>query len=240
MSDKGRLSLLVKLLSAALPELSEHPGITPSAAETFALFQLIARVRDVYGVELLGPVVISMCRSASDVLSVLLLARWTGCDPGMQIVPLFETIDDLRSAPVVLEEMFSLPLYREHLATCKDEQIVMIGYSDSNKDGGYLTANWALYQGQENITRVAREYGVAMTIFHGRGGTIARGGGPANRAIRAQPVGSINGRFSINRTRRDDCGPLLEPRIGASSPRTDRPRGIDGLLACQNKVRCPL
>ena len=197
MPDKDRLALLVKLLSAPLPELSEHPGITPASAETFALFQLIARVRDVYGTELLGPVVISMCRSAADVLSVLLLARWTGCDGALQIVPLFETIDDLGSAPAVLEEMFALPLYREHLVTCKNEQIVMIGYSDSNKDGGYLTANWALYQGQESITKVAQENQITLTIFHGRGGTIARGGGPANRAIRAQPVGSINGRFRL-------------------------------------------
>jgi phosphoenolpyruvate carboxylase len=197
MPDAERYSLLIQLLSSPLPDLSEHPGITPSSAETFALFQLITRVRDVYGADLLGPVVISMCRSASDVLSVLLLARWTGCDKGLQIVPLFETIDDLKSAPSVLDEMFSLRLYREHLRTCKDEQIVMIGYSDSNKDGGYLTANWALYRGQEDIAKTAEKHNIMLTIFHGRGGTIARGGGPANRAIRAQPAGSVNGRFRL-------------------------------------------
>jgi len=197
MPDDKRLDLLVKLLSAPLPDLSDHPGITPSSAETFALFQLIARVRDVYGAELLGPIVISMCKSAADVLSVLLLARWTGCDMAMQIVPLFETIEDLQSVPSVLEELFSLPLYRKQIADCKDEQIVMIGYSDSNKDGGYLTANWALYKGQEEITKVAQKHGITLTIFHGRGGTIARGGGPANRAIRAQPDGSVNGRFRL-------------------------------------------
>jgi len=138
-----------------------------------------------------------MCRSAADVLSVLLLARWTGCDKALQIVPLFETIDDLKSAPAVLEGLFSLPIYRKQIADCKDEQIIMIGYSDSNKDGGYLTANWALYQGQEDITKVAQQHDITLTIFHGRGGTIARGGGPANRAIRAQPAGSVNGRFRL-------------------------------------------
>jgi len=197
MPDDERLPLLIELLSAPLPNLAAHPGITPSAAETFALFQLMARVRDVYGPELLGPIIISMCRSAADVLSVLLLARWTGCDQGMQIVPLFEIIEDLRFAPSVLDELFSLPLYRKHITDCKDEQVVMIGYSDSNKDGGYLTANWALYQGQEDITKVAGKHDITLTIFHGRGGTIARGGGPANRAIRAQPAGSINGRFRL-------------------------------------------
>src|SRR5574341_165781 len=175
MPDDERLSLLTKLLSDPLPDLSVHPGVTPPTAETWALFQLIARAREVYGAELLGPVIISMCRSAADVLSVLLLARWTGCDNGLQIVPLFETIEDLWAAPSIMEILFSLPIYREHLTTCGNAQMVMIGYSDSNKDGGYVTANWALYQGQESITKVAQKHTIKLTIFHGRGGTTARG-----------------------------------------------------------------
>lgn len=197
MPVEERLPLLTKLLSDPLPDLSTHPGVTPATAETWALFQLVARVRDVYGTELLGPVVISMCRSAADVLSVLLLARWTGCNEGLQIVPLFETIEDLQAVPSIMENLFTLPIYREHLTTCGDAQMVMIGYSDSNKDGGYVMANWSLYQGQESITKVAQKYKITLTIFHGRGGTTARGGGPANRAIRAQPAGSINGRFRL-------------------------------------------
>jgi phosphoenolpyruvate carboxylase len=192
-----RLSLLTQLLASDLPPLSAQPGITQAAAETWALFQLIKRVHDVYGMELLGPFVISMCKSASDVLSVLILARWMGCDEGLQIVPLFETIEDLQAAPSIFETLITLPIYREHLATCQDAQMIMIGYSDSNKDGGYVMSNWSLYKGQENITQVAQKHNIALTIFHGRGGTIARGGGPANRAIRAQPPGSINGRFRL-------------------------------------------
>ncbi len=197
MTDEEKLPLLTRLLAGPLPELAIQPGVTPATAETWSLFQLITRVRDIYGAELLGPIVISMCKSASDVLTVLLLARWSGCDNAMQIVPLFETIEDLKSAPDIFENLFTLPVYREHLATCNDAQMVMIGYSDSNKDGGYVMANWALYQGQESITEVAQKHKITLTIFHGRGGTIARGGGPANRAIRAQPVGSINGRFRL-------------------------------------------
>jgi phosphoenolpyruvate carboxylase len=197
MPDEERLALLNKMLSSSLPDLSEHPGVTSATAETWALFQLIRRVRDVYGAELLGPVVISMCRSASDMLSVLLLARWMGCDDNLQIVPLFETIEDLQAASSIFENLFTLEIYREHLAKCGNAQMVMIGYSDSNKDGGYVMANWALYQVQENITKVAQKHNVTLTIFHGRGGTIARGGGPANRAIRAQPAGSIKGRFRL-------------------------------------------
>ncbi|MEW6403907.1 MAG: phosphoenolpyruvate carboxylase, partial [Chloroflexota bacterium] len=144
-----------------------------------------------------GPFIISMAHSIADVLTVFLLAKWAGCKDIPQIAPLFESIEDLAQAPAILEYLFSLDIYREYLAAYQDEQIVMIGYSDSNKDGGYLRANWSLYQAQEEITRVAQQHNVRLTIFHGRGGTIARGGGPANSAIRAQPAGSINGRFRL-------------------------------------------
>jgi phosphoenolpyruvate carboxylase len=197
LSAPQRMDLLTRLLSSPLPELSAHPGVTAAAAETWALFQLIERVREVYGPDLLGPVIISMTHCAADVLTVLLLARWTGCDSGLQICPLFESVDDLEAAPRVLTEMFTSDIYRAHLESCHKEQMVMIGYSDSNKDGGYLMANWALYQAQETISQVAHQHNVRLTIFHGRGGTVARGGGPANRAIRAQPAGSINGRFRL-------------------------------------------
>ncbi|HMB21233.1 MAG TPA: phosphoenolpyruvate carboxylase, partial [Anaerolineales bacterium] len=196
-APEERLTLLTRLLTSELPELSTQPGVTTPTAETWALFQLIKRVRDVYGAELLGPFVISMCQSAADILSVLLLARWMGCDKGLQIVPLFETIEDLHEASAIFERLLTLHVYREHLATCNNAQMIMIGYSDSNKDGGYVMSNWALYQSQESITKVAQKHGIALTIFHGRGGTIARGGGPANRGIRAQPPGSINGRFRL-------------------------------------------
>ncbi|MFM8322416.1 MAG: phosphoenolpyruvate carboxylase [Chloroflexota bacterium] len=192
-----RLRLLAHLLDAPPPALAPHPGVTPAAAETWALFQLVARARALYGDDLFGPFIISMTRSAADVLSVLLLSRWTGCDAGLSIAPLFETVGDLQAAPHVLEQLFQLPVYRRHLESCGGQQVVMIGYSDSNKDGGYLSANWALYQAQEQIAAVCRKHGVALTLFHGRGGTVARGGGPANRAIRAQPPGTVGGRFRL-------------------------------------------
>ena len=208
-----RCALLAKLLTEPRPELAAHPGVTPAAEETWSLFQLMARVHKVYGSKLLGPFMISMCESACDVLTVLLLARWTGSDNGLQIVPLFETIEDLQAAPSILETLYSLPVYREHLATCGNQQIVMIGYSDSNKDGGYVTANWSLYQAQEQVTEVSRRFHVSLTLFHGRGGTIARGGGPANRAIRAQPPGSINGRFRLTEQGETISGRYSNPEL---------------------------
>ena len=197
LPEPKRLDLLTRMLVSPLPELAPRPGVTTDTEKTWALFHLMARARQTYGNELLGPVIISMTHSAADVLTVLLLARWTGCDVGMQICPLFESVPDLKAARQILRDLFTLPVYREHLRTCQDEQMVMIGYSDSNKDGGFLMANWALYQAQEEITRTAQQENVQLTIFHGRGGTVARGGGPANRAIRAQPAGSINGRFRV-------------------------------------------
>ena len=197
LPEPEKRALLNRLLSEPIPTLAPNPGVTVQAAETWSLFQLMARAQDIYGAELFGPFIISMTHSVSDVLTVLLVARWTGCAGGLKIAPLFETVADLEAAPGILTALFTSELYRAHLATCADEQVVMIGYSDSNKDGGYLMANWSLYQAQENIARVAREHNIRLTLFHGRGGTVARGGGPANRAIRAQPAGTMNGRFRL-------------------------------------------
>jgi phosphoenolpyruvate carboxylase len=196
-SHADRARTLLHLLTRPAPQLAQNPGITPETAETWATFRLLARARQIYGDELLGPFIISMTHGAADILTVLLLARWAGCADGLRITPLFETLDDLTNAPRILAELFTLNVYRAHLAGGGNEQTIMIGYSDSNKDGGYLAANWALYRAQENIAQVCREHGVKLTLFHGRGGSVARGGGPSNRAIRAQPPGTLDGRFRM-------------------------------------------
>jgi phosphoenolpyruvate carboxylase len=147
------------------------------------------------GREALGVYVISMTDALSDVLEVLLLMRWCGAD--LPIIPLFETLRDLEQAPDILRAMFGHPAYRAHLRSQGDHQTIMLGYSDSNKDCGYIAANWALFKAQETITSACDEAGVSFTLFHGRGGTIARGGGPAARAILAQPIGLLHGRIRI-------------------------------------------
>ena len=198
--DAHRAAVLLRLLSEKPPaaaDLAVAAVTTAASAEAWRLFRLLARMRSLYRPESLGPFIISMTRGAGDMLSVLLLGRWAGCAPAPDIVPLFETLDDLDAAPRILSELFALDAYRAHLGQCGGEQMVMIGYSDSNKDGGYLAANWALYRAQEAIARVAAEHGIALTLFHGRGGSVARGGGPAGRAIRAQPPGTVRGRFRV-------------------------------------------
>jgi phosphoenolpyruvate carboxylase len=148
--------------------------------------------------------VISKAESVSDVLEVAVLLKEAGLlAPGdepsttVDIVPLFETIDDLERAPTTLQSLLDLPVYRSVLRSRGDRQEVMIGYSDSNKDGGYLTSTWSLYKAQVGLVDVARRAGVRLRLFHGRGGTVGRGGGPAYQAILAQPVGSVDSALRI-------------------------------------------
>ncbi len=195
--DADRIEHLTSLLEEPPDNLADRPGVTRQTAETWSVFKLMHRAQEVYGKDLFGAFVISMAQCPADVLSVLLLSRWAGCQENLMIAPLFETVDDLQNAPEVLDFLFNHTHYRQHLRNNGDHQMVMIGYSDSNKDAGYLSANWNLYQAQEQIAKVCSEYGVKLTLFHGRGGTVARGGGPANRAILAQPPGTINGRFRL-------------------------------------------
>lgn len=149
-----------------------------------------------------GAVVISMTHSAEDVLWVLwlnrLLAQWRGADEStLPIAPLFETIDDLAGASDILEQLFDDPQYNRHLNARQREQMVMIGYSDSAKDGGYLAACWALYRGQESMQKLATQRSIQLTCFHGRGGALGRGGGPAARAIQALPPQTDCGRIRM-------------------------------------------
>jgi phosphoenolpyruvate carboxylase len=157
------------------------------------------------GPEAIPNYVVSMSQSVSDVLEVALLLREAGMaggdpagaagQPG--IVPLFETIEDLGRAGAVVSDLLALPRYRASVAARGDVQEVMLGYSDSNKDGGYLTANWALYRAEVDLVEACRRAGVRLRLFHGRGGTVGRGGGPSYEAILAQPAGSVRGSLRV-------------------------------------------
>jgi phosphoenolpyruvate carboxylase len=149
--------------------------------------------------------VLSMTSSAADVWDVLLLARQTGLlEPKgsrfysrLDVIPLFETLDDLEAGPRIMEELFADPLYRRILRSRNDFQEVMLGYSDSVKDGGYVAANWGLFHAQKRLAQVAEKYGVRFSLFHGKGGTIDRGGGQSHRSIQAQPFAAPGGRLRI-------------------------------------------
>jgi phosphoenolpyruvate carboxylase len=180
-------------------------ALSPEAEETLGLFRLVRQLREEIDREAFGTFVLSMTRSVADVLGAYLLAKLGGLfadTPAVEsctlpIVPLFETIDDLQRAPAIMKELLAVPLVRRSVRAQGGVQEVMIGYSDSNKDGGFLTSNWELYKAQIKLTRLGRDIGVPIAFFHGRGGSVSRGGAPTGRAIAAQPAGSIQGRMRI-------------------------------------------
>ena len=162
------------------------------------VFRTVAALRPSLGAAAFGPYIISMCRSAGDALDVLELARLGGCVDGdgrvpLDVAPLFETVADLESAADTLRSLFDDARYREHLASRGQRQMVMLGSSDSAKDGGLLASRWALQQAQVALAALGRERGVAIAFFHGRGGSASRGGGKTERAVIASPRGSVDG-----------------------------------------------
>jgi phosphoenolpyruvate carboxylase len=203
-SDAWRRWLTAEL-SRPLSRNGGAPDLPPESAETLGMFQLVRQLREEIDREAFGSFVLSMTRSVSDVLGAYLLAKHAGlfADTAgtesctLPIVPLFETIEDLQRAPAIMRELLSVPLVRRSVRAQGGVQEVMIGYSDSNKDGGFLTSNWELSKAQIKLTRLGQEAGIPIAFFHGRGGSVSRGGAPTGRAIAAQPAGSIQGRMRI-------------------------------------------
>jgi len=201
--------LLTYLISQPPHVLQQGGGLSAETNETIALFQTLARVYENYGAEPLGSFVISMAQSASDVLAVLFLAHWAGIADRLDIVPLFETMTALQSAASILQELFLNDGYAKHLQARGMKQQAMVGYSDSNKESGLVAANWALYQAKIALAELCRAHNVELLLFHGRGGSVARGGGPPSRAILAEPPGTLDGRFRMT-----EQGEVLSARYG--------------------------
>ena len=197
---------------AELPELEKiqrlqeqiHAGVnlptaeaTDETVQSAKLFRLIKTAHEKVSPQSIEAYIISMTTGVSHVLEVLLLAQQADLFGAIDIVPLFETIEDLTNAPEIMTQLFENATYRSHLQARGMQQQIMIGYSDSNKDGGFLRANWMLYTAQAALAKVCDKFDVKLTLFHGRGGSLGRGGGPTNRAILAQPPGSVRGRIRI-------------------------------------------
>lgn len=204
LDEAGRQALLTSLLS--MPELPAAPRLQGDDAEVLGVLALMARLQRSISEHVFGSYVISMTHEASHILEVLLLGRFAGLcgrdEDGntfchLRVAPLFETISDLAHIGPVMSALFDNAVYRELLAASGNLQEVMLGYSDSCKDGGILASGWQLYQAQRQISRLSRQHGVACRMFHGRGGTIGRGGGPTHDAILAQPAGSVHGQIKF-------------------------------------------
>jgi phosphoenolpyruvate carboxylase len=196
-SPADRSARLRKIL-----ERNDRPGQPDAqAARVLEVFKAIAVCRARFGNQAVGPYIISMAEGVDDVLSVLALARWAGLTGGDQVsldvAPLFETVADLERAASVLQELVDDPHYRAHLGARQMRQVVMIGYSDSNKDAGIAASRWALQRAQAALVETAERSGVDLTFFHGRGGTVSRGGGRIASAILSAPRGSVQGRLRV-------------------------------------------
>ncbi len=188
------------------PSPIDPDRLTPEAREVFETFGLLAEEFDLRGGNSIGCYIISMTHSPDDVLAVLWLWRtaWNQRQhggravPALPIVPLFETIDDLRDGAAILDQLIGVPVYKQYVSGPGNRhQMVMVGYSDSTKDGGYLTACWELHQAQQQLAATAERHHLKLTVFHGRGGALGRGGGPAARAIRSLPREAVGGRLRV-------------------------------------------
>ncbi|WP_397571482.1 phosphoenolpyruvate carboxylase [Schlesneria sp. T3-172] len=200
-----------EVLTRTMPWKEEisHDGLSPHVVETLELFRLLHAAMATFGPSCVGSHIISLTSAPSDMLSVLWLWRWAqsvGNPPGtdvanledqLAIAPLFEKIGDLRRGPETLEAILKHPVYASHVQKLGSRQIVMVGYSDSTKDGGYLAACWGLYRSQSELQRTADRYGVKLTFFHGRGGSLGRGGGPAARGIYSLPPEALDGSLRL-------------------------------------------
>ena len=196
---------IIAELARPLPATRARLELPPEAQETLGMFELASDKAKEFDREAFGCFILSMTRSVADVLGAYLLAKHAGLfldAAGVEtctlpIVPLFETIADLRAAPGIMRELLSMPVVRRSARAQGGVQEVMIGYSDSNKDGGFLSSNWELAKAQTRLTKTGSESGIPIAFFHGRGGSVSRGGVPAAQAVAAQPAGSINGRFRV-------------------------------------------
>lgn len=212
LTEPEKTQWLTQELQTRRPLISSELPFSGQTCETINTLRIVRQMQQEFGQEICQTYVISMSHDVSDLLEVLLLAKEAGLyDPstgisGIRVVPLFETVEDLKRAPDIMNRLFSLPFYRQMLAGGNSSesplltpnlQEVMLGYSDSNKDSGFLSSNWEIHKAQKALQKVAESYQVELRIFHGRGGSVGRGGGPAYKAILAQPGKSINGRIKI-------------------------------------------
>ena len=158
--------------------------------EVWSTFKMIAKLP----YECMGTYIVSMSHNVSDILAVLVLQKEAGMRSYLRVVPLFETLSELQNSHLIIESLYNIPWYLKHI---RRRQEVMIGYSDSSKDAGKFAANWSQYTAQEKLQRISNKHRVKLTLFHGRGGSVGRGGGPVYAALLSQPPGTVNGRTRV-------------------------------------------
>ena len=223
LSEADKVSRLVEEIANPRPLIIPQYGYSDLTISELAIFHAAAEIRTLYGDLAIPNAIISKAESVSDLLEVALLQKETGLlkkthtaslQLALSIIPLFETIGDLRAASRVMTSAFQLPLYRSLIEAQASLQEIMLGYSDSNKDGGYLTANWELYRAQKELAQLSKTSGVKIRIFHGRGGSVGRGGGPTFDAILAQPAGCVGSGLRITEQGEVIAAKYSSPELG--------------------------
>jgi len=225
LDEDARISLLAAEIACPRPLYSPYAEYSDETRGELAIFFAARELRARYGAAALPNVIISKTGGASDLLEVGLLLKEAGLlTPGatlddaptlaMNIIPLFETIDDLRNSAGIMKQLFDEPTWRQLVASRGDEQEVMLGYSDSNKDGGFLTSGWELYKAEVELAGVFSAAGVRLRLFHGRGGSVGRGGGPSYQAILAQPDGAVSGQIRITEQGEVISSKYSNPEVG--------------------------
>ncbi len=227
LAEADKRAVLLEALQSGESLLADIGNYSDVPQSELRIMQAAAEMHKRFGREALPNHIISKTDAVSDMLELALLLQQVGLleacpEPGrrggdrlhVNIIPLFETIEDLRGCGAIMDELFSISWYRKLLASRGNTQEVMLGYSDSNKDGGYITANWELYKAEVELVQVFEKHGVELRLFHGRGGTVGRGGGPSYDAILAQPPGSVNGQIRITEQGEVISSKYSNPEIG--------------------------
>jgi phosphoenolpyruvate carboxylase len=226
LPESEKIALL--LAELASPRLLTSPFIRYSdeTSSELAILHTARDIRQRYGARAIRNYIISHTETVSDLLEVMLLQKETGLlhhadsdassatTPQLMVIPLFETIPDLRCAAEIMEQWMALPVVRAQIARQGQLQEVMLGYSDSNKDGGFLTSNWELYKAEIHLVKIFAQAGIKLGLFHGRGGTVGRGGGPSYEAILAQPAGTVNGQIRLTEQGEIIASKFSNPEIG--------------------------
>jgi phosphoenolpyruvate carboxylase len=212
--DRSADERAARIIEAIKSRETAPMTLSTQARKTIAVFQAIAFCRRKYGRRAIGPFIVSMTKGADDILSVLLLAQWgelhnRGGDVPLDVAPLLETVDDLHAGPDILASLLGSEMYRNHLKRRENRQMVMIGYSDSNKDGGLASSRWAIQNAQEMLVNAMDPEDIELTLFHGRGGTISRGGSKTHVSVLGAPAGTVNGHLRVT-----EQGEIINEKYG--------------------------
>jgi phosphoenolpyruvate carboxylase len=253
-----RTALLARELDQGRPLVRRHYGLPDEATDVLAIFDMLHEVQHQYGQEVCSTYIVSMCQGVDDLLAVTVLAREaymvelrSNPRSSVDLVPLFETVEELSQAGVLLDELLSVPGYRQQVRNRGDLQEIMLGYSDSNKLAGITTSQWEIQRAQRQLRDVAAKHGVRLRLFHGRGGSVGRGGGPAGEAVMATPSGTVAGtmklteqgetisdKYSLPALAHDNLEILLSATLEATLMHTSSRLSTDTLARFDEAMTC--